>query len=85
MVRQGVGDVARGERQLARTLGRDRLVDLEDQLAFEQVERLVEVVEVQRRPRMLLGDHDLDHGQLSAGLLTAKHDVRLGVFHGSSQ
>ena len=46
----GVRDAARGEGELAGTAGEDDVVELEGELAFEQVEGLVEVVPVKRRP-----------------------------------
>jgi hypothetical protein len=48
VIGERVGHVARDEGELAGALGGDRLVDLEGQLALEQVEGLVEVVPVQR-------------------------------------
>ena len=47
VVGERVRHAARGEGELARALGDDGIVDLEDQLALEYVEGLVEVVRVQ--------------------------------------
>src|SRR5215216_5635801 len=49
VIGQRVGSVARGEGEFARGLRFELVLDLEDQLALEQVEGLVEVVRVQRR------------------------------------
>ena len=42
-----MGDTARGERELARPAGDELLAELKGELAFEDVEGLVEVVAVQ--------------------------------------
>src|SRR5215211_8452285 len=82
VIGQRVGYVARGEDELARALGHERLLDLEDQLALEQVEGLVEVVRVQRGAGAVRRDHDLDHGHVATGLLAAQQDVGAEVQHG---
>jgi hypothetical protein len=48
---------------------------LEDQLALEHVEGLVEVVRVERRAGVVRRDHDLGHGYVAAGLLAAQQDI----------
>jgi hypothetical protein len=70
-----MGHIARRERELARALGDELVLDLEDQLAFEHVERLVEVVRVQGRAGGLRGDHDLGHREVTARLLAAQQDI----------
>src|SRR5262249_14812213 len=60
--------------------------DLEDQLALEQVEGLIEVVRVQRGTRAMRRDHDLGRGHVAAGLLAAQQDIGVevqGGWHGS--
>ena len=75
VVGQRVGYVARGEGELARALGDEGVLDLEDQLALEHVEGLVEVVRVQRGAGAVRRDHDLGHGHVAVGLLAAQQDV----------
>jgi len=52
-----------------------RVFDLEDQLASEHVEGLVEVVRVQRGTAAVRRDDDLGHGHVAAGLLAAQQDI----------
>ena len=68
LVTKGAGELAFAPRNVAHA----RLVDLEEQLALEHVEGLVEVVRVQRRSRAARRDHDLGHGHVAAGLLAAQ-------------
>ena len=70
-----VCDVARGEGKLARAPGEPLVPDLEDQLAFEHVEPLVEVVLVQRRASAAGADDVLHHRYVACGLLAAEQDV----------
>jgi hypothetical protein len=72
VIGQRVGYVARNEGKLARAPDHEHLLDLEDQLALEQVEGLVEVVGVQRRAGTIRQDYDLGHGHVAAGLLAAQ-------------
>jgi hypothetical protein len=70
-----VGYVARREGELARALGDEGVVDLEDQLALEHAGGLVEVVRVQRGAGAVGWDHDLGHGHVAVGLLAAQQNV----------
>src|SRR5918994_3865555 len=72
VVGQGVGDIARGERELACAPGEHLVLNLEDQLAFEEVERLVEVVRVQGWAGAVRGDDILHHRDLTARLLASQ-------------
>ena len=56
----------RGAKKSSPALG-ERVLDLEDQLALEHVEGLVEVVRVQRRAGAVRRDLDLGHGHVAAG------------------
>jgi len=69
VVGERVGDVARGEREFAGALGAQPVLDLEDQLALEHVERLVEVVRVQGRTCASGGNHHLHHRDMTGRLL----------------
>jgi hypothetical protein len=48
------------------------VLDLKDQLAFEHVERLVEVVRVQGRAGAVRAHDVLHHRDVTSGLLTAQ-------------
>ena len=50
--------------------------ELEGELAFEDVERLVEVMVMELGSTALGGGVDLDHGDLAAGLLASQQDLR---------
>jgi hypothetical protein len=71
VVGQRVRHVARGEGELAGALGRERVLDLEDELAFEYVVDLVEVVGVQRGAGGARRWLDVGYGDLATGLLCA--------------
>ena len=58
VIGERMGHVARGEGDFARTLGHECVLDLEEQLALEHVEGLVEVVRVQRGAGIVRRDHD---------------------------
>jgi hypothetical protein len=64
------------ERDLAPALRHELVLDLEDELALEHVERLVEVMRVQIWAFRARRDDVLDHGYVPAGLLAAQHDLR---------
>ena len=72
VVGERVDDVARSERKLAHAPGEPLVPDLEDQLAFEHVERLVEVVHVQGRAGATRNDDVLHHRDMTCGLLAAQ-------------
>src|SRR3954454_22334953 len=66
VVGERVGDVARSERELACAPGEPLVVDLEDQLALEYVERFVEVVGVQGRAGAVCADDVLHHRDVTS-------------------
>jgi hypothetical protein len=82
VIGQRVGYVARGKGEIARALGDEGVVDLEDQFALKHVEGFVEVVRVQRGAGAVRRDHELGHGHVAAGLLAAQQDVGGEVRHG---
>src|SRR3954452_12461025 len=81
VVGERVSDIARSERELAGAPGEPLAVDLEDELAFEHVERLVEVVHVQGRAGAARADDVLHHRDVATGLLAAQQDVGVKVWY----
>jgi hypothetical protein len=70
-----VVDTARREDELARAGDDHVIAELEGQLALEHVERLVEVVVVQRRPRPPGRERVEDQRRVAAALLAAHQDL----------
>jgi transposase len=79
LVGEGMGDSARGEDDLTSRGARQRLLELEGELAAEHVEGLVELMGMQGRPAPLPGDRVLDHRDLAAGLLASQEDAAFEV------
>src|SRR4051794_34034467 len=79
VVGERVSDIARSERELAGAPGESLAVDLEDQLAVKHVERLVEVVHMQRRAAAARADDVLHHRDVARGLLAAEQHVAAKV------
>jgi hypothetical protein len=70
-----VGNAARSEGELAGLAGEQLVAQLERELAFEHVERLIEPVMMKRRSLAFRGRPDLDHGYLSVGLLASQQHL----------
>jgi hypothetical protein len=72
------GHPARREGNLSRFRAEQLVAELEGQLPFDDVEGLVEVVVVERRPAEAGEGPALDHRDLACALLAAQEDFDRG-------
>ena len=75
-----VRDVAGSEGEFCASPREELILELKGELAVEHVERLVEVVVMQRRPRETGGNDIVHNGEVPSALLAAQNDVDPGSF-----